>query len=217
MSLAIFDLDHTLLAGDSDYEWGRFLIEQHLVDGESYERENDRYYEAYKEGTLDIHEFLRFALKPLAAHRRAELERWRAMYMTNKALPLITRAARELVERHRSAGDTLLIVTATNRFVTEPIAHEFGIDHLLATEPEMRDGEFTGGVAGTPCFREGKVIRLRQWLQEHNQALDGAWFYSDSHNDLPLLNLVDHPVAANPDEILARIAARNGWPVIRLH
>jgi HAD superfamily hydrolase (TIGR01490 family) len=217
VSLAIFDLDHTLLSGDSDYEWGQFLVEHHLVDGETYERENQRYYEAYKDGTLDIYEFLRFALKPLATHRRGDLERWRSHYMASRALPMITQAARELVERHRTAGDTLLIITATNSFVTEPIAREFGIDNLLATEPEVHNGEFTGAVAGTPCFREGKVIRLQEWLQQHNEVLDGAWFYSDSHNDLPLLNLVDRPVAANPDEVLAQIAAQNGWPIIKLH
>jgi HAD superfamily hydrolase (TIGR01490 family) len=216
LSLAIFDLDNTLLRGDSDHAWGRFLIENHVVDGAEYERENDRYYAQYQAGTLDIMEFLAFALKPLAAHDRASLDRWHRQYMQTKILPMITPAARALVNLHRAHGDTLVIITATNRFVTEPIAWEFNIPHLIATEPEERDGRFTGRVAGTPCYREGKVTRLKSWMQEQGQTLQDSWFYSDSHNDLPLLSIVDHPVAVNPDDILRREAQQRGWQILPL-
>ncbi len=216
MPLAIFDLDNTLLAGDSDYAWGEFLIEQGLVNGEAYRRENERYYAEYRAGTLDILEFLAFALKPLAQHDRATLEAWRARYLREKVAPMITDEARALVERHRAAGDTLVVITATNSFVTAPIARMFGIEHLIATEPELRDGRYTGRVAGVPCFREGKVVRLEQWMAQHGQSLTGSWFYSDSHNDLPLLERVTHPIAVNPDAILRREAERRGWPILTL-
>jgi HAD superfamily hydrolase (TIGR01490 family) len=217
VSLAIFDLDNTLLDGDSDYAWGQYLVDKHIVDGKTYRQENERYYAAYRDGTLDIYAFLAFSLHPLASHPRAQLEKWRADFMQTRILPMIPEASRRLVAQHRDAGDTLLIITATNRFVTEPIALEFGIPHLLATDPEMRDGEYTGGVSGVPCFREGKVERLQAWLEQHGQTLENACFYSDSHNDLPLLNLVDRPVAVNPDEELARVASDNQWPVLNLH
>ena len=216
MTLAIFDLDNTLLRGDSDHAWGRFLIENHIVDGEEYERENERYYTQYQAGTLDIMEFLAFALRPLALHDRATLDAWHRQYMQSKVLPMITPAARALVNLHRANGDTLVIITATNRFVTEPIAEEFEIPHLIATEPEVRDGRFTGRVAGTPCYREGKVTRLKSWMQQQGQTLQDSWFYSDSHNDLPLLSIVDHPVAVNPDEILDREARKRGWKILPL-
>ncbi|MEK6770497.1 MAG: HAD family hydrolase [Pseudomonadota bacterium] len=216
MTLAIFDLDHTLLAGDSDHAWGQFLIDREVVDAESYRRANERYYAQYRAGTLDIFEFLEFALKPLARHERDQLDAWHREFVATRIRPMITPAARALVEQHRRQGHTLMIVTATNRFVTAPIAREFGIDHLLATEPEEVDGRFTGRVAGTPCYREGKVARLRQWLEHSRETLAGSWFYSDSHNDLPLLELVDHPVAVNPDEVLRREAAARRWPVLAL-
>ena len=216
MSLAIFDLDNTLLRGDSDHAWGRFLIESHIVDGAEYERENERYYAQYQAGTLDIMKFLAFALHPLSQHDRATLDRWHQRYMQSKVLPMITPEARALVDKHRARGDTLLIITATNRFVTEPIAREFGVPHLIATEPEERDGRYTGKVAGTPSYREGKVLRLRDWMTQHGETLKGSWFYSDSHNDLPLLSIVDHPVAVDPDDILRREAQKRGWPVLTL-
>jgi HAD superfamily hydrolase (TIGR01490 family) len=216
MPLALFDLDNTLLGGDSDYLWGRFLGEIGVVDREHYERENERFYQDYREGRLDIMAFLAFSLRPLAENSRADLDAWHARFMAERIEPLISRAAVELVERHRAAGDTLVIITATNAFVTAPIARRFGIAHLIATEPEEIDGRFTGRVAGTPSFREGKVTRLEAWLQEHGERLDGAWFYSDSHNDLPLLSRVNHPVAVDPDPILADHAARAGWPQISL-
>jgi HAD superfamily hydrolase (TIGR01490 family) len=216
MPLAIFDLDNTLLAGDSDYLWGVFLAERGIVDADHYERENERFYREYKEGRLDIHEFLRFALAPLARHAPSELAAWRDAFLVKKIDPIILPKARHLVERHRLAGDTLLIITATNSFVTAPIAARLGIPHLIATEPALRDGHYTGEVEGVPSFREGKVIRLEQWLEAHGATLAGSSFYSDSHNDLPLLERVDHPVAVDPDPALAAFAGARGWPILSL-
>jgi HAD superfamily hydrolase (TIGR01490 family) len=217
VSLAIFDLDNTLLRGDSDHAWGEFLVEQGAVDRARYASENDRYYAAYLAGTLDIYEFLeQHQLRPLAENDRATLERWRAEFVRSKIAPLITPAARALVEQHRARGDTLLIITATNSFITTPIATAFNIPHLIATEPEELNGQFTGKVAGIPSYREGKVERLSEWLHDRHENLDGSWFYSDSHNDLPLLNMVDHPVAVNADETLAQYARTRGWTMIEL-
>ena len=217
MSLAIFDLDNTLLRGDSDHAWGEFLVEQRAVDPARFKTDNDRYYQAYLDGTLDILEFLeQHQLRPLVQYDRAALDAWRRQFLPAKILPMIAPAARDLVEQHRRRGDTLLIITATNSFITAPIAEEFGIEHLLATEPEEIGGRFTGKVRGTPCYREGKLERLNAWLGRHNMTLDDSWFYSDSHNDLPLLNAVTHPVAVNPDKVLARHAETHGWPVLRL-
>ena len=217
MSLAIFDLDNTLLRGDSDHAWGEFLVEQGAVDRERFASENNRYYAAYLAGTLDIYEFLeQHQLRPLAEHDRTTLERWRTEFVRTKIAPLITPAARALVDQHRARGDTLLIITATNRFITAPIAEAFGIPHLIATELEELNGQFTGKVAGVPSYREGKVERLSEWLNDRHESLDDSWFYSDSHNDLPLLNLVDHPVAVNADETLADYARTRGWTMIEL-
>jgi HAD superfamily hydrolase (TIGR01490 family) len=216
MPLAIFDLDNTLLRGDSDHAWGQFLVDKEVVDGQSYHRENERYYAEYQAGTLDIFAFLSFALRPLTRHDRATLEAWHREFMAERIAPMITGEARALVDSHRRRGHTLLIITATNRFVTAPIARAFGIEHLLATEPEERNGRFTGAVAGIPCFREGKVQRLRAWLADTGHTLEGSWFYSDSHNDLPLLRLVDNPVAVNPDPALRQEAGARRWPVIEL-
>ena len=217
VKLALFDLDNTLLAGDSDFEWAQFLIEQGVVDREVYEARNQHFYDRYKAGTLDIYEFLDFQLKPLARHPRSVLDSWHREFMTRKILPIVRESARALVERHR--GDLRAVVTATNSFVTEPIARELGIDHLIATEPEQRDGEFTGTVSGTPCFREGKVQRVEAWLEHQGRSLDSfreSWFYSDSLNDLPLLSRVTHPVAVDPDDTLRAHATLHGWPVISL-
>lgn len=216
MALAIFDLDNTLLAGDSDYLWGEFLVERGLVDQALYESENARFYEEYKRGCLDIAEFLQFALAPLAAHPPEQLHAWREAFIQEKIQPILLPAARTLLDRHRSAGDTLMIITATNRFVTEPIASLYGIENLIATTPEMANDRYTGHFVGTPCFQGGKVIRLDEWLTQHQRDLSGSWFYSDSHNDLPLLNRVQHPVAVDPDESLAEQASRRGWPIISL-
>ncbi|HEB95434.1 MAG TPA: HAD family hydrolase [Sedimenticola thiotaurini] len=216
MALAIFDLDNTLLAGDSDYLWGRFLADTGAVDRAWYEQENERYYRAYEAGTLDIMEFLRFSLRPLKEQPLDRLLAWRERFLEQEIEPLIQPPALELVERHRRAGDTLLIITATNRFVTEPIARRLGVPHLIATEPEQIDGRYTGEVSGIPSFREGKVERLQQWLQDHGETLRGSSFYSDSHNDIPLLERVERPVAVDPDRALAAHARRHGWPVISL-
>jgi len=216
LALAIFDLDNTLLNGDSDYLWGRFLVDRGLVDGDHYERENQRYYDAYKAGTLDIFEFLAFSLKPLAEHDMATLNQWHREFMAEQIEPIILPAAQALVEKHRQQGDTLLIITATNRFVTAPIAAAFGIDNLLATDPEVVGGRYSGNVAGTPCFQHGKVERLDTWLRDTGHTLEGSWFYSDSHNDLPLLEAVTHPVAVDADEALLEAATTHGWPSISL-
>jgi len=215
--LVLFDLDNTLLAGDSDFEWAQFLIEQNVLDREVYEARNQQFYDQYRAGTLDIHQFLDFQLKPLSRHPRAQLDAWHGEFMQRKIRPLIRGTARALVERHR--GDLSVVITATNSFITEPIAREFGIPHLIATEPERRDGGFTGGVSGIPCFREGKVARLEAWLAGRAATLASfaeSWFYSDSANDLPLLARVSHPVAVDPDEALRAHAGRNGWPIISL-
>ena len=219
MKLVLFDLDNTLLAGDSDYEWGQFLIAKGAVDGAHYEAKNRAFYEDYKAGRLDIFAFLAFALRPLATHPREQLEAWRAEYVAERIRPMITLASRGLVNRHLDDANLVAIITATNSFVTGPIAREFGIPHLIATDPEEVDGRFTGEVAGTPCFREGKVTRLEAFLQAHGTGLDqleASWFYSDSHNDLPLLQKVHHPVAVDPDPILQAHAEAQGWPVITL-
>jgi HAD superfamily hydrolase (TIGR01490 family) len=216
MTLAIFDLDNTLLAGDSDHLWGQYLVDRHIVDGELYERENERFYREYREGTLDIYEFLAFSLKPLADHSLQDLYRWREEFIDTQVRPIILPQALELVEHHRQQGHTLMIITATNRFVTEPIAGLFSIQNLLATEPEMNSHGYTGRVAGTPCFQEGKVTRLREWLADNSEDLKSACFYSDSHNDIPLLDMVENPVAVDPDEQLQAYATDKGWPVMSL-
>ena len=215
--LVLFDLDNTLLSGDSDFEWAQFLIEQKVLDREVYEARNQAFYDQYKAGTLDIHAFLDFQLKPLSRHPRAQLDVWHREFMELKIRPLIRVKARALVESHR--GDLCVVITATNSFVTTPIAREFGVANLIATEPERRGDGFTGGVSGVPCFREGKVARLDAWLAERGAALASfseSRFYSDSLNDLPLLERVTHPVAVDPDPTLREYAGRRGWRIISL-
>lgn len=219
MRLALFDLDNTLLAGDSDFEWAEFLISQGVLDRELHQARNARFYEDYKQGTMDIHAFLEFQLKPLSQHPRSQLDAWHEKYMATKIRGMMTDKARALVEKHREAGDLMMIITATNAFVTAPIAREFGIEHLIATLPEEIDGEFTGRVTGTPSFKEGKVTRLHAWLRERELGLadfEETWFYSDSLNDLPLLKVVDHPVAVDPDATLRAYAEAARWPIISL-
>ncbi len=216
MNLAIFDLDNTLIAGDSDYLWGQFLTEIGAVDGDSFRREHDRYYADYLEGNLDIDAFLRFQLAPLARHPLDRLHAWRTRFVTEKIRPILLPRAQALLDEHRSAGHALLIITATNRFITQPIAHLMGVDDLIATDPEFRDGRFTGEVAGIPSYAAGKVERFRLWMIERDAKLKETWFYSDSHNDLPLLDRVSHAVAVDPDERLRRTALARGWSVISL-
>jgi HAD superfamily hydrolase (TIGR01490 family) len=220
MKLTLFDLDNTLLNGDSDFEWSQFLIRIGVLDRELFEVRNLEFYEQYKAGTLDIGEFLDFQLKPLSRHARKTLEAWHAQFMQESVLPMITPKSREVVNAHLAAGDVCVIITATNSFVTAPIAREFGIEHLIATEPEHRDGEFTGRVSGVPSFREGKITRLMQWLDARKWSLQSfaqTTFYSDSLNDLPLLQQVSHPVATNPDPTLRAHAEQQGWPILQLH
>lgn len=216
MTLAIFDLDNTLLAGDSDHAWGEFLVEAELVDGESHRRQNDQFYQDYLNGDLDVMRYQRFAMAPLVGRELEELEAWRKAFMHSRVRPLYQKKAAELLEAHRGQGHTLMIITATNRFVTSQIAEELGIEHLIATEPEIREGKYTGEVEGVPSFQDGKVLRLQQWLKENGETLEGAWFYSDSHNDLPLLRLVDNPVAVDPDATLEQVAREQGWTVMSL-
>jgi HAD superfamily hydrolase (TIGR01490 family) len=216
MRLAIFDLDNTLLAGDSDYLWGQFMVEQGHVDGVWYERENRRYYDLYKAGTLDILEFCAFSMQPLTQHAPEQLYAWRRQFLREKIEPVIAPGTPALLERHRAQGDRLLITTATSRFITEPIAELLNIDDLIATDPEMLDGRYTGRVAGIPNFQQGKVLRLQLWREQQATRFTGTSVYSDSRNDLPLLLLADVAVAVDPDEVLRAEALRRGWPVISL-
>ena len=216
MTLAIFDLDNTLIADDSDYLWGKFLVDQGIVDRLVYDKINAKFYEDYQNGTLDMMAFLRFALVPLAAHPIEQLHNWRQDFINSIIKPLLLDRAKALIEKHRAQGDTLLVITATNSFITAPIVALYGIEHLIATTPEMIDGKYTGNVNGVPCFQEGKVTRLNEWLTLNNEKLEGSYFYSDSHNDLPLLKLVDFPVAVDPDEKLRDFADTQKWEIISL-
>ena len=219
MNLALFDLDNTLLSGDSDFEWAQFLISKGVLDREVHEARNIEFFEQYKAGTLDIHAFLDFQLAPLSRHPRDELDAWHREFVTTRIRPLISSAARELVARHAKAGDLLAIVTATNSFVTGPIAHEFNVPHLIATIPAQENGRFTGQPRGTPSFREGKIVRVDAWLESLGLWLgsfEQSWFYSDSLNDLPLLEKVTHPVAVDADATLAAAAEERDWLRISL-
>ena len=216
MSLAIFDLDNTLIADDSDYLWGQFLVDQGIVDKAIYESANIKFYNDYKQGSLDIVEFLHFSLKPLADNNPEQLHQWREQFIQDIITPILLKPAQELITKHKDRGDTLLVITATNRFVTEPIVNLYGINNLLATAPEFKNNKYTGNFIGIPCFQEGKVQLLKEWLKNSTETMAGSWFYSDSHNDLPLLNLVDNPVAVDPDEKLTAFARASNWPIISL-
>ncbi len=216
-TLALFDLDETLIAGDSDYEWGLSLVERGVVDRATYEARNQEFYERYRAGTLVLKDFLDFQLYPLSQFSRAQLDAWHAQFVTSRILPIIRPGARALLDRHRDAVQ--VIITATNRFVTGSIAAALGVPNLLATELEEVDGRFTGRARGTPCFREGKVTRLEEWLASRHERLSDyheSWCYSDSANDLPLLSLVSHPVAVHPDDRLRAHAMERGWPIVTL-
>jgi len=221
MNLALFDLDNTLLIGDSDFEWAQFLISKGVVDRELQEAKNIQFYEQYKAGTLDIYEFLIFQLAPLTRHPRAELDAWHHEYMERHIRPIIGEQARSLVRQHLDNGDLCAIVTATNSFVTGPIAREFGIPHLIGTVPavDLQNGAFSGGPRGTPAFRDGKIERVENWLESLGLwwgSFDDSYFYSDSHNDLPLMGKVKTPVAVDPDDTLRRHASDMGWQTISL-
>lgn len=214
MPLALFDLDNTLLAGDSDYLWGCFLVEKGLVDKDLYEQANQRFYEDYKNGDLDIHEFLTFALTPLAENNADDLRSIHKEFMKSSIEPIMNQAGKNKIEQHRDQDDCPVIITATNSFVTGPIAHAFGINDLIATEPEAVNGSYTGKVAGTPCFKQGKITKLNGWLKKSGMNLEDSYFYSDSHNDLPLLEQVTHPIAVDPDDTLRKVAEERNWEII---
>jgi HAD superfamily hydrolase (TIGR01490 family) len=217
--LALFDLDHTLLNGDCDEAWVEFLIERDVLDRASFECANRHVVERYQRGEVGVLEFTEFYVSTLAPHALPQLELWRRDYLQQKIMPMISGAARELVERHRSSGDVTVLTTAASRFLTAPIAREFGFEHLIATEPEMHDGRFTGKVSGTPNMRDGKIARLEAWLAARNEQLSRfrqTWFYSDSRNDIPLLLRVTHPVAVNADPALATLASEKRWPTLRI-
>jgi HAD superfamily hydrolase (TIGR01490 family) len=217
--LTIFDLDHTLIPIDSDYQWSQYLIHLGLVDKEAHQAQNDVFYQHYVDGCLDIHAYLAFQLEPLAKVPMAQIEAWRTQYIQERIAEQIKPAALELVKHHQARGDFCMIITGTNDFVTRPIADAFGIEHLLGTQLEVVNGFFTGKLIGTPSFREGKIVRLNQFLKLHNLSISdfaSSTFYSDSANDIPLLEKVSHPVATNPDKTLTALAQARGWKTLHL-
>jgi HAD superfamily hydrolase (TIGR01490 family) len=219
LNLALFDLDNTILAGDSDYNWSRFLIQEGYLDGAIHAEKNEKFYADYKAGTLDIYAFVEFQFKPLARNPRTALNQLLKKYVEEVIKPMITEKARALVKRHQDEGDLIIVITATNSFITKPIAELFGIENLIGTDPEEKEGEFTGKVSGLPSFKEGKVTRLEAWLKGKNLSLasfEKSYFYSDSHNDLPLMQKVTHPVAVDSDDVLSEYAQSKGWPQISL-
>ncbi len=216
MKLAIFDLDNTLINGDSDHSWGQFMVDKGMVDRGHYEAENDRFYQDYERGELDINAYLRFSLEPLTRYSDEELQALHQEFMDTVIAPMRLSEAERLLAKHRAEGDYLLIITSTNGFITEPIAKALGVDDILATNAERIDNRYTGELEGVPCYQEGKVTRLNEWLENWSGDLQGAYFYSDSINDLPLLDVVDNPVAVDPDEALKEAAEAKGWPIISL-
>lgn len=216
MALAIFDLDHTLIDGDSDHAWGQFLVDNQLVNAVEYQKKNDEFFAQYQAGKLDVYAYLEFALKPLTQFPTEQLYSIRERFLNECIQPIISQKSRDLINQHKEQGDTLLIITATNGFITYPIAELLNIEHIIAPHPEQIDGHYTGKIVGVPSFHQGKVTRLHDWLAAHQQSLTGSWFYSDSHNDLPLLEVVDNPVIVNPDPTLEAIAQTRQWPIISL-
>ena len=217
--LALFDLDGTLLAGDCDEMWVDFLIGKDALDRVAFQRANRSIGERYRRGEVGVLEFTEFYLSTLQPHSLSRLDAWRTVYLRERILPAIPRVARELVDRHRTAGHLVVLTTAASSFLTTPIAREFGFEHLIATEPELRDGRYTGKVDGTPNMREGKVSRLEAWLAQRGQCLAQfreSWFYTDSRNDIPLLSVVTHPVAVNPDPTLAQVATEKHWATLQI-
>ena len=215
MAVALFDLDETLLAGDSDYLWGQFLVQKGVVDGDMYERTNRLFYEQYLNGTLDIVAFSRFAFRPLSEHPMEVLQQWREEFIEQKINPIVLNKGKELLEQHRHAGDKLVIITSTNRFITEPIAALYNVHQLIATEPEMIEGKYTGELR-SPCFANHKVDRLNEWLTDTGNNLSGSYAYSDSHNDIPLLENVANSIAVDPDDKLKAHAIKNNWKIMSL-
>ena len=216
MALAIFDLDNTLIAGDSDHSWGEFLVAEQRVDAQQFKKSNDQFYADYVAGSLDIFAYLEFSLRPLTEMSMAELHELHTKFMQQVIAPMQLPKAKALLQKHREAGDRLLIITATNRFVVEPICQSLGVTEFLAADPEIVNGRYTGKIVGTPTYQEGKVSRLKEWLQEQSETLADSWFYSDSANDLPLLLEVDNPVAVDPCDRLREKAEDQQWPIISL-
>ena len=216
MALAIFDLDNTLIAGDSDHSWGEFLVAEQRVDAQHFQKTNDQFYADYVAGSLDIFAYLEFSLRPLAEMPMTELRELHNKFMQQVIAPMQLPKAKELLQKHRDAGDRLLIITATNRFVIEPICHSLGVTEFLSADPEIVDGRYTGKVVGTPTYQQGKVTRLKEWMKEQSETLEDSWFYSDSANDLPLLLEVDNPVAVDPCDRLREKAEDKQWPIISL-
>jgi HAD superfamily hydrolase (TIGR01490 family) len=214
LALALFDLDNTLIAGDSDHAWGEFVVAKGLVDGEHFSATNDKFFADYQRGLLDIHAYLSFALEPLAKFSPLQLHHLHKEFMSDKITPLKLAKADQIVEQHRLNGDTIMVITATNSFITAPIVESLGIDLLIASEGEIINGHYTGKPSGVPSYKEGKVTRLQQWLDQTGHNLEGSYFYSDSHNDLPLLSIVDNPIAVDPDPTLRQHALDHGWPIL---
>ena len=214
MPLAIFDLDNTLIGGDSDYLWGEFLCDQGIIsDRDSFQKMNDYFYQQYEIGKLDIYAWAEFSFKVLTEYSLDELNKLRQDFIDTKIKPIFLEKAQDCIDTHKKNGDPVLVITASNTFITKPIVEIYGIEHLLATEPEFKSGRFTGKVSGIPCYQSGKIDNLMPWLEQHNASLNGSYFYSDSHNDLPLLELVDNPIAVNSDKVLTSVAEEKGWQV----
>lgn len=214
MALAIFDLDNTLIGGDSDYLWGEFLVKNNYVDAEYFAEQNTQFYEDYKAGNLDIMAYQRFALKPLSEQSMETLNKWHAQFMQTFIEPIILPKAQGIVDEHKAKGDRVMIITATNTFITRRIGLRYGITELLGTNGEIVNNRYTGEVTGTPTFQEGKVTRLNEWLAKENETLKGSYFYSDSFNDLPLLEIVDNPIIVDGDDKLIATAKQHNWPSI---
>ena len=214
MPLAIFDLDNTLIGGDSDYLWGEFLCDQGIIsDRDSFQKMNDYFYQQYEIGKLDIYAWAEFSFKVLTEYSLDELNKLRQDFIDTKIKPIFLEKAQDCIDTHKKNGDPVLVITASNTFITKPVVEMYGIEHLLATEPEFKSGRFTGKVSGVPCYQSGKIDNLMPWLEQHNASLNGSYFYSDSHNDLPLLELVDNPIAVNSDKVLTSVAEEKGWQV----
>jgi len=216
MALAIFDLDNTLIAGDSDHSWGEFLVSEQLVDAQQFKKTNDQFYADYVAGSLDIFAYLEFSLQPLTKMSMTELAELHKRFMQQVIAPMQLAKAQALLQQHRDAGNRLLIITSTNRFIVEPICHSLGVTEILATDAQIVDGRYSGKVEGVPTYKEGKVVRLNAWLKEQGESLKGSWFYSDSINDLPLLLEVDHAVAVDPCPALQAVAEEKHWQIISL-